>query len=93
MIGAVIVGITIIMAIFAPWIAPYDPASQDSTRLLGASREHLLGTDELGRDTFSRIVYGARVSLQVGMVAVGIALIFGGAMGCSPVSSVGGSTA
>ena len=81
MIGAVIVGITIILAVFAPLVAPYDPASQGSTRLLGASSENLLGTDQLGRDTFSRIVYGARVSLQVGIVAVGIALLLGGAMG------------
>lgn len=81
MIGATIVAITIILAVFAPWIAPYDPASQGATRLLGVSRDHLFGTDELGRDTFSRIVYGARVSLQVGIVAVGIALLLGGIMG------------
>ena len=81
MVGAIIVGVTILMAIFASWVAPYDPASQGATRLLGASRDHLFGTDELGRDTFSRIVYGARVSLQVGIVAVGIALLLGGAMG------------
>jgi peptide/nickel transport system permease protein len=81
MIGAVVVAITVIMAVFAPWIAPYDPASQGATRLLGVSSDHIFGTDELGRDTFSRIVYGARVSLQVGIVAVGIALILGGLMG------------
>jgi peptide/nickel transport system permease protein len=81
MIGATIVLITVILAIFAPWIAPYDPASQGATRLLGVSRDHLFGTDELGRDTFSRIVFGARVSLQVGIVAVGIALALGGLMG------------
>lgn len=81
MIGATIVLITIILAVFAPWIAPYDPASQGATRLLGVSREHIFGTDDLGRDTFSRIVFGTRVSLQVGIVAVGIALAFGGLMG------------
>ena len=79
--GAVIVLITIFIAVFAPIIAPYDPAAQGSIRLLSPSREHLMGTDELGRDTFSRIVYGARVSLQVGIISVMIALIIGGFLG------------
>lgn len=81
MVGAAIVLTTVIIAVFAPWIAPYDPAQQGAIRLLPPSREHLMGTDELGRDTFSRIVYGARVSLQVGIVAVTIALIIGGILG------------
>jgi peptide/nickel transport system permease protein len=80
-VGAIIVLTTVLIAIFAPLIAPYDPASQGSIRLLGPSREHLMGTDELGRDTFSRIVYGARVSLQVGIISVIIALIIGGLLG------------
>ncbi len=79
--GAIIVLATVLIAIFAPLIAPYDPASQGATRLLGPSREHLMGTDELGRDTFSRIVFGSRVSLQVGILAVAISLIIGGIMG------------
>jgi peptide/nickel transport system permease protein len=81
MIGAVMVVLTFIVAVFAPVIAPYDPASQGSTRLLTPSREHLLGTDELGRDTFSRIVYGSRVSLEVGFIAVAVSLVFGGLLG------------
>ena len=79
--GAVIVLATIAVAILAPLVAPYDPANQDADRLLGPSWSHLFGTDELGRDTFSRIVYGARVSLQVGIIAVGVALALGGVLG------------
>jgi len=79
--GAIIVLATVLIAIFAPLIAPYEPSSQGAIRLLGPSREHLMGTDELGRDTFSRIVYGSRVSLQVGILAVAISLIVGGIMG------------
>jgi peptide/nickel transport system permease protein len=69
------------MAVFAPLIAPYDPSAQESKRLLSPSWENPMGTDELGRDTFSRIVYGARVSLQVGIVAVFFALIIGSLLG------------
>ena len=79
--GAIIVLITVFIAVFAPLIAPYDPAAQGSIRLLSPSRAHLMGTDELGRDTFSRIVYGARVSLQVGIISVIIALLIGGFLG------------
>lgn len=81
MVGAVIVLATVLIAIFAPLIAPYDPAAQGAIRLLPPSRDHLMGTDELGRDTFSRIVYGSRVSLQVGIISVLIALLIGGLMG------------
>ncbi len=81
MVGAVIVFLTVIMAIFAPVIAPYDPDAQDHDRLLPPSWTNLMGTDELGRDTFSRIVFGARVSLQVGVIAVVIALAVGAVLG------------
>ena len=81
LVGATIVVATILVAVFAPLIAPYNPASQDADRLLGPSRSYLFGTDELGRDTFSRIVYGARVSLQVGFIAVGVSLLLGGLLG------------
>jgi peptide/nickel transport system permease protein len=81
LVGAVIVLVVILMAVFAPLLAPYDPDAQQSKRLLGPSWDNLMGTDELGRDTFSRIIYGARVSLQVGVIAVVIALIVGGLLG------------
>jgi peptide/nickel transport system permease protein len=72
----------IFSAIFAPLIAPYDPVEQDILSLLqGPSLDHLLGTDELGRDTLSRVIYGSRVSLMVGVIAVSISLIIGSALG------------
>jgi len=80
-VGAVIVLATILVAIFAPLIAPYAPDSQEAKRLLPPSWDNLMGTDELGRDTFSRIVYGSQVSLQVGIIAVVIALAVGGTLG------------
>ncbi len=79
--GAIVVLLTILVALAAPLIAPYDPDSQGSDRLLPPSWENLMGTDELGRDTFSRIVYGSRVSLQVGIIAVLIALVIGAVLG------------
>ena len=81
-IGLIILIILLIAGIFADFIAPYDYADQD---LLNAfqhpSKEHWFGTDEFGRDIFSRVVYGARTSLLVGFVSVGIAVIVGGALG------------
>jgi peptide/nickel transport system permease protein len=81
MVGAVIVALTIVVAVAAPLIAPYEPDSQKAKRLLPPSSTHWMGTDELGRDTFSRIVYGARVSLQVGIISVCVALVIGGCFG------------
>ncbi|WP_138160606.1 ABC transporter permease [Peptoniphilus catoniae] len=72
----------IIVAVFAPFIAPYDQSYQDTSSInLGPCSEHLLGTDEFGRDIFSRIIYGSRVSLSVGLVAEGIAVTIGVIMG------------
>ena len=76
--GALILVILITLALLAPWIAPYPYAYQDLD--LGASAPssaHLLGTDVLGRDLFSRILYGARISLLVGFIATTVALIIG----------------
>lgn len=71
-----------IMAIFAPFVAPYDPTKQDLIhRLQGMSREHLFGTDQLGRDIFSRMIYGARVSLAIGLFPTLISLLFGTVLG------------
>ena len=81
MVGAAIVLLTILLAVLAPVVSPYDPSRQGMGRLVGPSGEHLMGTDELGRDVFSRIVYGARVSLQVGAVSVILALIVGVTLG------------
>jgi peptide/nickel transport system permease protein len=77
-IGAVVVLILISVALFAPFIAPYDPTTIDVYNVLSPpGKTHLLGTDDLGRDLFSRIIWGSRVSLKVGFVAVGIAIMIG----------------
>ncbi len=82
MAGLVVVGLLVLLALFAPLIAPADPIAQDlDIRLLPPTREHWLGTDDLGRDLLSRIIYGGRVSLTVGLVSVGIALAVGTVLG------------
>ena len=76
--GMFIVGFFIMMAIFAPIIAPYNPGQIDIDNILTApSSSHIFGTDSLGRDLFSRMAYGARISLMVGFIAVGIAALIG----------------
>lgn len=81
-IGLVIIVMLVLAAVFAPAIAPYDPYKMDIlNKLQPPSREHLLGTDSLGRDTLSRIIYGSRTSLIVGISAIGISTIIGLALG------------
>lgn len=81
-IGLFIIVILILTAIFAPLIAPYDPYKMDILhKLQPPNREHLLGTDSLGRDTLSRIIYGSRTSLIVGISAIGISSIIGLTLG------------
>ncbi len=76
--GGILVLLVFILSIFAPWIAPYNPSKIDIDNILvGPSRAHLLGTDDLGRDVLSRMLWGGRISLEVGFVAVGIATIIG----------------
>ncbi|MCR4804848.1 MAG: ABC transporter permease [Clostridia bacterium] len=80
--GLVIIFILIIAAILAPVIAPYGYDDQDySATLIRFSKEHLLGTDNLGRDILSRLLYGSRVSLTIGFISVGIGLVIGGLVG------------
>jgi peptide/nickel transport system permease protein len=74
--GVVMVVVFICFALFAPWIAPQDPAKIAlPQRLQAASTHHWFGTDELGRDIFSRVVYGARISMLVGIGVVGFSLV------------------
>ena len=81
-ISAVVIVIFIFVAIFAPLIAPWSPNALDLRNTLSPpTRTHLLGTDELGRDTLSRIIFGARISLLVGIVAVAAAGIIGMGLG------------
>lgn len=80
--GLVFILIIITIAIFAPSISPHDPYKINVYKVLEPpSKEHLFGTDELGRDVLSRILYGARVSLKVGFIAMGIAILTGTLLG------------
>lgn len=81
-IGLVIIVLLIIVAISAPLLAPYDPYKMDIiNKLQPPSTEHLLGTDSLGRDTLSRIIYGSRTSLIIGLSVIGISSVIGIALG------------
>jgi len=80
--GGLIVLILVLVAIFAPYVATGDPTAIDiKDALSGPSPRHILGTDQLGRDIFSRIIYGSRVSLSIGLVAVGLAAVIGVILG------------
>ncbi len=68
-------------AVFAPAITPYDPSAQEYAFLSPPTTQHILGTDDLGRDLFSRIIYGARISLFVGVITVLISLVIGVTLG------------
>ncbi len=80
--GLLLVSLFTLAAVFAPWLAPHDPSAVDATnRLVGSSWDHPLGTDELGRDTLSRILYGARWSLGTAVAATVIVIVIGVAVG------------
>ncbi|MGI6668704.1 MAG: ABC transporter permease [Acetivibrionales bacterium] len=81
-IGVTIIFLFIFTAVFAPWLTSFDYDSPDISAVLKApSREHIFGTDEFGRDIFTRIVYGARISLEVAFVAVAFSLVIGTVLG------------
>ena len=78
LVGLIIVGLIVFSAIFAPWIVPYDPIAMNiPDRMQGPSLSHLAGTDQLGRDTFSRVIMGGRVALQVAIPTIGGAITIG----------------
>ncbi|WP_170419281.1 ABC transporter permease [Ruegeria atlantica] len=82
LMGLIIVGIIVFCAIFAAWIVPYDPIAMDiKSRMQGPSAAHLLGTDQLGRDTFSRVIAGGQVALKVALPAVFGAMAIGLTLG------------
>lgn len=88
--GAYIVFILIFCAIFAPLLTQYDPIIQNLNHRLippmwdeAGSFAHILGTDDFGRDMFTRIIYGARISLTIGIISVGISMIFGTLLGAT----------
>lgn len=81
-VGLGIFLLVIVVSALAPWISPYDPNATDISALIKPpSAAHWMGTDELGRDVFSRIIYGTRISLVVGVIAVAIALALGSFLG------------
>jgi peptide/nickel transport system permease protein len=83
-LGLILISTMIIIAIFANVIADYETVvikQNLSNRLQAPSMSHILGTDEFGRDIFARLIHGARVSLKVGVLAVGISIVIGGALG------------
>jgi peptide/nickel transport system permease protein len=85
-LGILIVAAVVVIAVLGPWIEIHDPLKQNLTnRLQSPSREHILGTDQFGRDVWARIVNGARISLLVGIIAVGIGIIVG-----TPIGAVSG---
>ncbi|MBI3109139.1 MAG: ABC transporter permease [Candidatus Rokubacteria bacterium] len=76
--AGIVVGILVVLAVMAPLLAPWDPHKPDTRRILaGPSASHWLGTDQLGRDVLARVLYGARISLAVGFISVGIAAVIG----------------
>ena len=80
--GLVIIVVLIALTLFAPWLAPYDPNEIDVYhRLEPPSAEHWLGTDQLGRDVYSRLLYGGRVAMKVALLAISIAVAAGLALG------------
>jgi len=82
MVGAAVVSLLFLVSFLAPFLAPYHPNSINAWAVLSPpSWQHWFGTDELGRDVLSRIIYGARISLKVGFVAVGIAVSIGTVVG------------
>jgi peptide/nickel transport system permease protein len=80
-VGAVIAIAWIVIAIFAPLIAPHDPLAQTFAPQQSPSLKHLFGTDELGRDVLSRVLYGSRVSVPIALLLVGLAACVGGLVG------------
>ena len=80
--SALVILLIILAAVFAPFVAPYDPTKQDLThRLEGMSLQHIFGTDQLGRDVLSRMIYGARISLCIGIFPTLISMILGTILG------------
>ena len=81
-VGAAIVSCAVLAAVLGPWLVPFDPSAQElALRLEGPSRLHWFGLDELGRDIFARVLSGARISLMVGIVVVGVSATVGIAFG------------
>jgi peptide/nickel transport system permease protein len=82
-VGALMIALIVVVAVFAPALAPYGPLDTDYTaRLQSPGSGHPFGTDNLGRDIFSRVLYGASIDLQVGLISVLLPFLIGGVLGC-----------
>jgi peptide/nickel transport system permease protein len=82
MVGLICLALICLAAALAPWVAPYDPIQiKLSAKLKPPSFEHWMGTDHFGRDVFSRLLYGGRTSLSVGLLVVGFAFVIGVPLG------------
>jgi len=81
-VGLTIVVLMVIVAVFAPWIAPYNPDRENiRQRVQPPSLTHVFGTDDFGRDVLARVIFGSRISLEVGAIAVGISMVAGTTLG------------
>jgi ABC-type dipeptide/oligopeptide/nickel transport system permease subunit len=81
-VGGILVVIIVLLAVFSPAVAPYDPLAVDTQAIMAPpGAKHLLGSDTLGRDLFSRVLYGGRISLLLGIIAVVISMLFGVLLG------------
>lgn len=85
LVGLIIVAVFLLVALFAPFIAPYDPINDSDLvkRLEEPSDQHTMGRDSQGRDIFSRLIYGSRISVKIGVISVGFALILGVSLGAA----------
>ena len=80
-VGITILSFWVMLALFAPWIAPNDPLFQESNNLMAPSAQHYFGTDEVGRDVLSRVIYGARITLPLSILLVILSMIVGSTIG------------
>jgi peptide/nickel transport system permease protein len=81
-LGALLIGAIVLLAVFAPIVAPFDPIAQNlEVKLQGPSLDHLFGTDNFGRDILSRIIWGARIDLQMGLIGVAFPFLIGTTIG------------
>jgi len=80
-VGMIIIAFWVVVMIFAPVIAPYDPLAQDSPRFLPPSPAHWFGTDGVGRDVLSRVIYGSQISIPIAIMLVALSLILGATVG------------
>lgn len=80
-VASAVLAALLLLAVGAPWLAPYDPLALHDELLSAPSASHWMGTDQLGRDIFSRVIFGARLAMSVAVPAVGAALLIGGTVG------------